>query len=348
MTLLSSFSNNTFRLPLLAQRLLFIAALLGASFAGGTQYLAAFDAAGVERGTQRLFPYLYFNEHLQAVRRTSENRPSGAQTEAEAGAASANESILLNNYIFLYYGHPLSRNMGILARHTKEELRQRLLAHAAEYRALAGGKDIRIGFYIIFGTVWPEGEIGIIRESVLREWIEFALENDMLVIIDHQIGRYTPEQGLRRLLPWLRYPNVHLAFDPEWRTTRPMREIGSVSAAEVNQLQQIMEDYMIENNIPGERLLITHQFNWVMITNPQNVDTRRFTRVQLVHTMDGIGTPSEKRATYDFNARFMNMPVKGFKGFYDLGIPGAGVDRPLMTPREIMGLNPRPYVIMFQ
>jgi hypothetical protein len=41
------------------------------------------------------------------------------------------------------------------------------------------------------------------------------------------------------------------------------------------------------------------------------------------------------------------MPVKGFKLWYDFGIPGH-TDRPLMTPEEVMGLNPRPYVIMYQ
>ncbi len=34
----------------------------------------------------------------------------------------------------------------------------------------------------------------------------------MIVFIDHQIGRFDPVASLRRMLPWLAYPNVHLAF----------------------------------------------------------------------------------------------------------------------------------------
>jgi hypothetical protein len=267
-------------------------------------------------------------------------------TESEARALFLHEeSILRHSDILAFYGHPLSRRMGILGRYPKEELYDKLTLRVAEYRN-AGGRNVIKAFYIIFGTAWPEGEIGIISESVLREWVEFALERDMLIFIDHQIGRFTPEEGLRRMLPWLRYPNVHLAIDPEWRTDRPMQVIGHVTAAELNHLQQIMEDYLIENNLPGERFLVVHQFNRVMIQNRENVRAD-FSRVRLVLCMDGIGTPRMKRDTYEYVARATNMPVKSFKLFYNLGIPGAGFDNPIMSPRDILELNPRPYVIMY-
>ena len=301
------------------------------------------------RRLQRLFPAALFVDQARALEISNAGRPYWAASEEEAlaRAAARQESILLNNYIVAYYGHPLSQNMGILGRYSKDELNRRLTALAGEYQALAGNKGVLKAFYIIFGTAWPKGEIGIIREAVLMEWIEYALENDILVFIDHQIGRYTPEHGLRLLLPWLRYPNVHLALDPEWRTTKPMQEIGTVSAEELNQAQRIMEDYIIENNLPGERLLVTHQFNWRMISNREDVDTS-FSRVRLVHCMDGIGTPTAKRSTYEYTSRATNMPVNGFKLFYNLGIPGAGYDNPILSVQDIMGLNPRPYLIMYQ
>jgi hypothetical protein len=149
------------------------------------------------------------------------------------------------------------------------------------------------------------------------------------------------------MLPWLKYPNVHLALDPEWRTTKPTVEIGTVSADEINQVQRIMEDYIIENNLPGERLLVIHQFNYVMISNREKVESN-FSRVRLVHCADGFGSPSVKRSSYANNARAANMPVKGFKLFYNFDIPGAGYDSPLLTPKEVFELNPRPYVVMYQ
>jgi hypothetical protein len=169
----------------------------------------------------------------------------------------------------------------------------------------------------------------------------------MLVFIDHQIGRYDPVASLRRMLPWLRYPNVHLALDPEWRTTKPMQEIGTVTADEVNRAQQAMEEYIIENDIRGERMLVIHQFNWRMISNRERVDSS-FGRVRLVHCADGFGAPHLKRSSYAYNAEAANIPIKGFKLFYNFGIPGAGYDHPLLSPKEVYALNPRPYIIMYQ
>jgi hypothetical protein len=149
------------------------------------------------------------------------------------------------------------------------------------------------------------------------------------------------------MLPWLRYSNVHLALDPEWRTTKPMQEIGTVSAAEINQAQRVMEDYLIENKIAGERLLVIHQFNYRMISQRENVASD-FERVRLVHCADGFGSPSLKRESYAANAQARNIPIKGFKLFYNFGIPGAGYDQPLLSPAEVYALNPRPYLIMYQ
>jgi hypothetical protein len=81
----------------------------------------------------------------------------------------------------------------------------------------------------------------------------------MLVFVDHQIGKHSVKESMERILPFLRYPNVHLAIDPEWRTLKPMKEIGSITAEELNQAQRIMQDYMVANGISGIRMLVVHQ-----------------------------------------------------------------------------------------
>jgi len=298
-----------------------------------------------------LFPHMLFTDTVNNWRRAETSRPywvnSIEEIENIDRMSEHQVSLLLNNDIIAYYGHPNSRNMGILGRHSLEELDRMLTALAAEYEALSGGRKLRKAFYIIYGTVWPGGEIGILGNETLMRYIEYGLKNDILVFVDHQIGRYDPVDSLKKILPWLRYPNVHLALDPEWRTARPMAEIGSVTAEELNRAQQVMEDYIIENNIPGERMLVIHQFNYVMIRNRGNVRTD-FNRVRFIHCADGFGPPHMKLSTYEFNAQAANMPLKGFKLFYNLGIPGAGYDNPLMTPGNVYELSPRPYIIMYQ
>jgi len=257
------------------------------------------------------------------------------------------QSILLNNDILAFYGHPLSKRMGILGVYPIDELYVRLKQLGHEYDALNGDRGLKLAFYIIYGTVWPEGEIGYLRESVLKQYIEFALQNDILVFLDHQIGRYGVVDSLKKMLPYLRYPNVHLALDPEWRTTMPMKEIGSVTAQEINQAQETMEAYILANDIPGERMLVVHQFNWRMIQKREQVRAD-FARVRLVHCADGFGVPAVKKASYEYNAIAKNMPVKAFKLFFKSGIPGAGFDEPLLSPAQVLQLEPRPYLVMYQ
>ena len=339
----------------IAALLLMILLLLPGSLGAQSTTLASLETEDTHETIQGrsggFFPGLYYTDVIDAARRAEDTSPYWARTEAEQEAyirkVTDYTSLLLNYDILAFYGHPRSQQMGILGRYSIEELDKRLTALAAEYEAESGGRRVIKAFYIIFGTVWPEGEIGILNEDILKRYIDYALQNNILVFIDHQIGRYDPINSLRRMLPWLRYPNVHLALDPEWRTSKPMQEIGSVTADELNRAQQVMEDYIIANNIPGERFLVIHQFNWRMIRNRERVQSN-FQRVRLVHCADGFGAPHLKRAAYAYNAEASNMPVKAFKLFYNFGIPGAGYDSPLLTPKEVYSLNPRPYIIMYQ
>ncbi|MDR1429009.1 MAG: hypothetical protein LBI85_01855 [Spirochaetaceae bacterium] len=317
----------------------------------GGQSLLAPGTGEVSAPQRRTFPSIYFQEFFEASREQEKALPYWAPTETELALVTNRiedeRSLLLNQDILAFYGHPLSRRMGILGLYPLEELDRRLSDLANEYQELNNGRGIKKAFYIIYGTVWPEGQIGILNETVLQTYIQYALDHDILIFLDHQIGRYDVIDSLKRMFPYLRYPNVHLALDPEWRTQKPMEEIGSVSAAEINEAQRVMEEYIKEHKIPGERMLVIHQFNWRMIRNREQV-RGDFEKVRLVHCADGFGSPSIKRSSYAYNARAANIPVKGFKLFYNLGTPGAGYDDPLLRPQEVLSLEPRPYIIMYQ
>jgi hypothetical protein len=84
-----------------------------------------------------------------------------------------------------------------------------------------------------------------------------------------------------------------------------------------------------------------------MIEKRDAVETG-YKQVNLVHCSDGFGSPSLKRNTYAYNALAENMPLKGFKLFYNFDIPGAGYDEPLLSPEEVVSLDPRPSLIMYQ
>ncbi|MBU0935962.1 MAG: hypothetical protein KKC64_10110, partial [Spirochaetes bacterium] len=251
------------------------------------------------------------------------------------------------SHILAFYGKPGSKALGILGQYDKHQLGALLLAYSDLYDKANGEMAVLPAFYLLFGLCWPEGEIGYTPRAVLEDYIEFAASQGWLVFIDHQIGRYTVAEAMKTMLPYLRYPNVHLALDPEWRTTLPMKEIGTMSAGEFNEAQAIMEAYLAEHELPGRRMLIVHQFHPRMLTDPQLVRTD-FARVLPVHVADGIGNPALKRYSYAQNARYTNMPVKGFKLFFESKVAGARWDIPLMTPAEVLQLQPQPIIFMYQ
>jgi len=273
--------------------------------------------------------------------------PSPFHREMSAADRAAFIPAIANNQILAFYGKPDSKRMGILGEYSKEELATLLEGYAKLYDEQNGDEGVIPAFYLIYGTCWPGGDIGYLKESTIREYIDFAREKGMLVFVDHQIGKFPVAEAMQRLLPWLKYPNVHIALDPEWRTESPMEEIGSVSAEELNAAQAAMSDYMNAEGIPGVKMLVLHQFQGKMIGDREKVRAD-YEGVLLVHTADGFGPPALKRASYAFNSRALNMPLKGFKLFFKTTVEGAGYDDPLLLPTEVLALDPRPRLIIYQ
>lgn len=298
-----------------------------------------------------LFPNALYWQHAHDSTVLTETLVATVHDEQNANEPPASfsrlQSELLNNDVIALYGKPGARNMGILGQYTIEEIEPVMDEFVRAYDEANGIRGVIPAVYIIYGTVWPEGEIGLTREAVIHEYIEFAHERGWYVFIDHQIGRYSVENAVQTLLPWLKYPNVHLAIDPEWRTDKPMQEIGYVTGDELNMAQQMIQDYIVENNLPGRRMLVFHQFKPKMIAN-RNAVRSDFERVKLIHCADGFGNPGQKINAYRFNALAENIPLKSFKLFLKPTIEKAGWDKPLMSPEEVLSLDPRPYLIMYQ
>lgn len=257
------------------------------------------------------------------------------------------ESVFEKNDVIAFYGNPRTPVMGIIGQYSMEILAQKLTEFAAEYDEANGNRGVIPCFYLIYGTCWQGGDIGYLENEQVVEFIEFARERNWLVILDHQIGKYSVEHAVSKLLPFLQYDNVHLALDPEWKTENPMKEIGSITAEEINDARKQIEIFMAENGIDGKRFLIIHQFNPKMIRNSSDIENNSDT-VELVHSMDGFGSPDLKRQSYNRNVQLSNIPLKSFKLFSPPVIKNAGFDNPMMSAKEVLSLNPPPVLIMLQ
>lgn len=250
--------------------------------------------------------------------------------------------------IVAYYGHPNSRYMGIVGRHTVEELVDLVKATAGQYQNLAPERKVIPAIYLIYGTVQPEGRIGYLSDARVNEYIRYAGAHGIQIILDHQIGTYTLQEAVDRLLPYLKHPHVHMAFDVEWRTSRPMEEIGFISGEELNWMQQYVSSYLQSNQVREHKYIVFHQFKASMVRGSGDILTG-FPQVELVHSTSGWGSPGLKRSTHAFNATLTQLPSKGFKlWYYYSDKPGIHYDNPLMTPMEVLALDPLPRMIIYQ
>ncbi len=248
--------------------------------------------------------------------------------------------------VLSYYGFPGEVNMGVLGEYDMQTLLDKLKAQAAEYEAI-DDRPYKLAFEVIASVAQQyEGEDGdhlaYIGEDLLQEYIDFTAANDMLLILDVQFGRRTVQQEVAAMEPYLKYPHVQLALDPEFAVDEgeiPGTVIGSIDAADVLYAQQELARISEENGLPP-KLLIVHQFTESSISNRETIT--QIPGVQFVLEVDGFGSPDEKRATYALLTGGEAFDFHGFKLWYN------GQDAPIMTPEEVLGLDPQPDLIIYQ
>lgn len=255
-------------------------------------------------------------------------------------------AVLPNRRIVSYYGNTLSKQMGILGEIPEQEMLQRLKQQADAYAKADPSKPVQAALeFIAIVAQEGAGADGMYRlkmdTDVIEEVAQWAEANNMLLILDIQIGWSKIGPEIRSLMPFLRRPYVHLALDPEFAMRPgelPGEAIGTHDAADVNEAIDILSEVVAAENLPP-KMLIVHRFTERMLTNYR--DIKGDPRVQVVIVMDGFGGPHLK--TDHYNAYVSNQPVQygGFKLFYKQ-------DKPLMTPTEVVDLDPSPDLIIYQ
>lgn len=278
--------------------------------------------------------------------------PTVVPTAAPASPTTAppvavtGEYLLPTYRILSYYGFPGEVNMGVLGEYDMPTLLERLKTQAAEYEAV-DDRPYKLAFEVIASVAQQyEGEDGdhlaYIGADQVQEYIDFTAANDMLLILDVQFGRRTVQQEVEAMTPYLKYPHVHLALDPEFAVDEgevPGTVIGSIDAADVLYAQQALAQISAENDLPP-KLLIVHQFTESSISNRETIT--QIPGVQFVLEVDGFGAPDEKRATYALLTGGEAFEFHGFKLWYN------GQDDPIMTPEEVLALDPQPDLIIYQ
>jgi hypothetical protein len=260
-------------------------------------------------------------------------------------------AILPHKRIVAYYGNPKSKKMGVLGEYPKDEMLRRLKVEVAKWGKADPALPVQPALHLV--AVVAQGEEGkagkyrmIMPDKVVNEVYAWAKEAHAILFIDIQTGH----SDIRTILPrfeWLlKNPDVHLAIDPEFNMTKsgkkPGSKIGTYDAADINYASGYLEELVEKNDLPP-KVFIVHRFTRKMVTNARKIALRP--KVQILMNMDGWGAPWLKRDSYrDY---IVKEPVQytGFKLFYNNDTKKGD---PLMTPQELLRLNPKPIYIQYQ
>jgi hypothetical protein len=173
--------------------------------------------------------------------------------------------------------------------------------------------------------------------------VDAAAGAGIYVVLDLQSGRedFLSQATLYEEL--LREPHVGLAMDPEWRLEpdqKPLRQIGSVTAAELNEAFDWLADLTDTHDLP-QKMVLLHQFRTDMITDRPDLDLGH-DELAVIVQMDGDGTLGQKLDTW--NALRAGAPQKlrfGWKNFYH-------EDEPTPSPRTTLQVQPKPWWVSYQ
>lgn len=200
--------------------------------------------------------------------------------------------------------------------------------------------------------LYLEGRVG----DLVSAYIEPAAKRGWMVVLDTQIGKSNPVRQVKRIIDkgYLKYENVAVAIDPEFHVRKgsetPGIPIGAIKASQINDIQQLLDDYVRAQKLANKKILIVHQFGDpnisdgvpFMIEDKKNI--RTFDNVDLVIDMDGLGRQAIKVVKYnkitDSNV-YPFIKFRAIKIFFRNRWEKYGhYDKPPMNLDQIFGIRP--------
>ncbi|TYS16570.1 hypothetical protein FZC78_11265 [Rossellomorea vietnamensis] len=262
------------------------------------------------------------------------------------GAEDTTDGPLKDHRIVSYYGHPNSVNMGILGEHSPEVFMDKLLEQTKAYSELDPERPAIPAIELISTVAQRSpGEDGdyIVPtpDEAIEEYAQLAEEHNALLILDVQLAGDTVMNQVKSLEKYLKMPHVHLAIDTEFQVKEgqvPGVDLGTVDGEKIQEAIKYVSDLTEENGLP-DKFVIVHQFAEKVLTNKDAIQPTD--NVEVVLNFDGHGIAGIKRAGYNEHVQKQPIQYGGFKVFYKK-------DEPLMTPKDVLELDPAPAFVNYQ
>jgi hypothetical protein len=264
--------------------------------------------------------------------------------EKPAELPRGGRSILPDFRVVAYYGAPQDKQLGALGIGTPAHAARRLERAAKPFARKSRPVLPAMELIAVVAAAHPgPGDRYNLRQpdSVIRRYLKAARKSKSLLILDIQPGRSDFFTETKRLRKWLKEPDVGLALDPEWRMGPgqvPGQVIGHVGSREVNATSAWLDQLVTKYKLP-QKLLIVHEFTDDMVPEAQLKPRKG---LAYVLNVDGFGTQALKIAKYKGFAAQGKGFRRGFKLFYQEDA------KPMMTAAQVMRLQPRPDVVVYE
>jgi hypothetical protein len=284
--------------------------------------------------------------------------------------------------IVLYFGIVGAPSGGVIGWYGGDEggLLNQLRNQAQAYAQVDPTHPVMMGLDVVdpLADAYPQAEgsyIDRMDPGLIQHYVDLTRQNHMLLFMDMQIERSTVQKELAYLWPYLQLPWVHLALDPEWDESHDGQSegcglgfdpnhTGRTYASEINYLIDQLAALVSARHLPPKTLIV-HQY--LIGENPaydgycgnakpsegwQNIHLKP--GVNVVLNCDGVGSslyggPASKIADYDLFDRQQHIQYTGIKMYYYYPILTPNFyDDPIMTPQQVLSLNPPPLLIMYQ
>jgi hypothetical protein len=234
---------------------------------------------------------------------------------------------------------------------------------AQKISAANNGKQVTIGIHLIYAMAVPCTKkntdcVQYLSGDLVKEYIEPAAKRGWVVILDTQLGRSNPIEQIKHMKEqgYLKYDNVHVAIDPEFHASSaqvdPGIPVGTVSASDINSVQEILDTYVQSEHLKTKKILIVHQFGDAAVHDgvpfmvQQKKTLKSYPNVELVVDADGLGSPAVKIWKYNVMTDTQMYPSVGFRGikifFPNRWEQNGHFDKPPMTVDEIFGIKNAP------
>ncbi len=260
-------------------------------------------------------------------------------------------AILPFNRIVAYYGNLYSKNMGVLGEYPEDIMLQKLEAEVAKWQIADPTTQVIPALHYI--AVVAQGSAGQDGDYTTRmpfteidKVIAMAAKINAIIFLDVQVGFSTVQTEIPLLEKYLKMPQVNLAIDPEFSMKtgiRPGKIVGTLDATDINFAANYLASLVKQNKLTP-KILIIHRYTENMVTNYKEI--KPLPEVQIIMNMDGWDEAAKKINTYEQFIYSEPVQFTGFKLFYknDTLVPGTV----LMTPADLLKLNPQPIYIQYQ